>query len=143
VARLRALGAHHVHDRLAGDWVAAVKAATGGRGIDLAVDSVGEALWAGVLRSLAVRGRVVCYGATTGARVSADLRHVFWKQLSILGTTMGTPAEYRTVMERVFRGEIHAPVHEVIGLDEVRRGHELLEAGGVFGKLVVVPDGNS
>lgn len=139
VARLEAMGAAHVYDRTAEDWVAALKRDTDGRGVDLVVDSVGEAMWSGIVRSMAVRGRVVCYGATTGPRVNADLRHVFWKQLSILGTTMGTPAEYRRVMAQVFRGEVAAPIHAVMPLDEARAAHELLEAGDVFGKLVLVP----
>lgn len=140
VARLRELGAHHVYDRTEGDWVKALKADTGRRGVDLVIDSVGEAMWESVLRSLAVGGRVVCYGATTGPRVSADLRHVFWKQLSILGSTMGTPAEYRRAMQMVFDGRIEAPIHDVLPLGDTRRAHERLEAGGVFGKLVIRPD---
>lgn len=139
VERLLALGAHRVYDRRAEDWVKGLKADTGRRGVDLVVDSVGEALWDGIVRSLGVGGRVVCYGATTGPRVTADLRHVFWKQLSILGTTMGTPAEYRRVMTQVFRGELRAPIHDVMPLDEARAAHERLEAGDVFGKLVLVP----
>lgn len=139
VARLRALGAHEVYDRSAGDWVAELKAATSGRGVDLAIDSVGEALWVPVLRSLAVSGRVVCYGATTGPRVTTDLRHVFWKQLSILGSTMGSPSEYRSAMTQVFRGALTAPIDEVLPLEKARRAHERLEGGGVFGKLVLTP----
>ena len=139
VTRLRALGAHEVYDRSAGDWVAALKASTSGRGVDLAIDSVGEALWVSVLRSLGVSGRVVCYGATTGPRVTTDLRHVFWKQLSILGSTMGSPSEYRSVMAQVLRGELEAPIDQVLPLDEARRAHEVLEGGGVFGKLVLTP----
>ncbi|WP_405283129.1 zinc-binding dehydrogenase [Gaopeijia maritima] len=140
VARLRDLGAHHAYDRTDGDWVKALKADTSRRGVDLAIDSVGEAMWESVLRSLAVGGRVVCYGATTGPRVTADLRHVFWKQLSILGSTMGTPAEYRRAMQLVFDGHVEAPIHDVLPLGDTRRAHERLEAGGVFGKLVIRPD---
>jgi NADPH:quinone reductase-like Zn-dependent oxidoreductase len=139
VSRLRALGAHEVYDRAEGDWVAALKRATNGRGVDLAVDSVGEAMWVPVLRSLAVSGRVVCYGATTGPRVSTDLRHVFWKQLSILGSTMGSPSEYRAVMNQVCRGDLVAPIDRALPLEETRRAHELLETGRVFGKLVLKP----
>ncbi len=139
VSRLYDLGAHHVYDRTGGDWVAELAAATGGRGVDLAVDSVGEALWLSVLKSLGVGGRVVCYGATTGPRVSLDLRHLFWKQLSVVGTTMGTPAEYRAALTQLFQGAVEAPIHAVLPLEQARRAHEMLEAGGVFGKVVVVP----
>lgn len=139
VAKVRSLGAHHVYDRLAGDWVRRLKGDTGGRGVDVVLDSVGEALWESNLRSLAVGGRLVSYGATTGAGATTEIRHLFWKQLSILGTTMGTPAEFREVMGLVFQGRLRPVVHEVLPLEEVARGHEMLEKGEVFGKLVVVP----
>ena len=138
-ARLRALGAHEVYDRAEGDWVSALRRATNGQGVDLAIDSVGEAMWVPVLRSLAVSGRVVCYGATTGPRVTTDLRHVFWKQLSILGSTMGSPSEYRSVMTQVCRGDLVAPIDRVLPLEETRQAHELLDSGRVFGKLVLTP----
>lgn len=139
VARVRALGAHHVYDRLEGDWVRALRAQTGGRGVDVVVDSVGEALFAGIVRSLAVRGRLVCYGATSGPRGAVDLRHLFWKQLEIKGSTMGSPAEFRRVMRLVFEGAIEPPIHAVLPLADARAAHEQLEAGGVFGKLVLTP----
>jgi NADPH:quinone reductase-like Zn-dependent oxidoreductase len=140
VARILELGAHEAWDRTSDDdWVKGVKRATAGRGADVVFDSVGEALWSSLMRVLAVRGRLVSYGATTGARGSIDLRHLFWKQLSVLGTTMGTPAEFRAAMRAVFRGDLEPVVHAVLPLDDARRAHELLEAGGVFGKLVLVP----
>ncbi len=139
VARVLELGAHEAWDRTSGDdWAKHLKRATEG-GVDLVFDSVGEALWASLVRVLKVRGRLVSYGATTGATGTLDLRHLFWKQLSLLGTTMGTPAEFRAAMHAVFRGELKPVVHAVLPLDEARRAHELLEAGGVFGKLVLVP----
>lgn len=139
VARVRELGAHHVIDRTAGDLKGQLRASLGGRGVDLVVDSVGEALWGTLVRALAPGGRLVLYGATTGPKVETDLRHVFWKQLSILGTTMGSPLEFRAAMEAVFRGDIAAPIHRVTDLDGIRAAHEELEAGQVFGKIVVVP----
>ncbi|TVP77939.1 MAG: alcohol dehydrogenase [Gemmatimonadales bacterium] len=141
-ARVRELGAHHVIDRTAGDVKGQLRASLGGRGVDLVVDSVGEALWGTLVRALAPGGRLVLYGATTGPKVETDLRHVFWKQLSILGTTMGSPVEFRAAMEAVFRGDVAAPVHRVTDLDGVRGAHEELEAGDVFGKIVVVPPGS-
>jgi NADPH:quinone reductase-like Zn-dependent oxidoreductase len=137
--RVRALGADHVYDRSDGDWVEALAEATGGRGVDLAIDSVGEALWEGVLRSLGVGGRLVAYGATTGPRVGSDVRHIFWNQLSILGSTMGTPAEFRSVMRLVFEGRLKPVVDRVVGLEDARSAHELLEQGAVFGKIVLTP----
>jgi len=137
--RVRELGAHAVYDRLDGDWAKALWADTGKRGVDVVLDSVGAAIWGAIVRSLAPLGRVVTYGATSGPRAETELRSVFWKQLSIIGATMGTPAEFRTVMRLVAEGHLHPVVHAVLPLAEARRGHELLEHGDVFGKLVVTP----
>ena len=79
------------------------------------------------------------YGATTGATGETSLRKLFWKQLSLVGSTMGTPAQYREAMSMVFRGRVEPVIQEVLPLDELRRAHELLEEGRVFGKLVLTP----
>ena len=139
VERVEALGADVVYDRLEVDFSREVWRATAKRGVDLIVDSVGEPLWEGCLRSLAVGGRIVSYGGTAGPAVTSDVRAIFWKQLSILGSTMGTPRDFRRVMALVFEGRLVPVIQEVLPLDEARRAHELLEAGEVFGKLVLVP----
>ncbi len=139
VARVRQLGAHAVWDRLEEDWVAGVRSETRGAGVDVILDSVGGPMWKGMLRSLGVQGRLVSYGATAGPRVEIDLRHVFWKQLSIMGSTMGRPEEFRRVMRLGFEGAMAPVVDRVLPLEEAQRAHELLEAGEVFGKLVLVP----
>lgn len=133
------LGAHHAWDRLEGDPKAAIWKATGKRGVDLVVDSVGGADWGGWIRTLAPGGRLVSYGATAGPVAPIDLRLLFWKQASLLGTTMGTPAEYREAMELVFRGVVRPVIHTLLPLDRIREAHELLESGGVFGKVVLRP----
>ena len=137
--QVRDLGAHHVFDRTTTDWSKEVFKATGKRGINVCLDSVGEAIWPQLVRSLAVGGRLVSFGATTGARGNIDIRLLFWRQLSILGSTMGTREEFRETMELVFRGVATPPIHAVLPLSEARRAHELLEAGDVFGKLVLDP----
>jgi NADPH:quinone reductase-like Zn-dependent oxidoreductase len=139
VDRVRALGADHVYDRLAVDFSKEVWRDTQKRGVDVVLDSVGAPLWEQNVRALAQSGRLVTYGATGGPIASQDLRRVFFKQLSILGSTMGTPAEFRRVMGLVFEGRLNPIIHEVLPLDDARRGHELLESGEVFGKLVIVP----
>jgi NADPH:quinone reductase-like Zn-dependent oxidoreductase len=140
VQRLKALGAHHALDRTAGSPADLLRDATGRRGVDLVVDSVGEVLWETLIRTLAPAGRLVTYGATTGPRAVTDLRHVFWKQLSILGTTMGSPADFTRAMEMVFRGDVAPVIHRVVPLADLRGAQEELEAGDVFGKIVVVPE---
>ena len=139
VERVKALGADVVYDRLEVDFSREVWRDTEKRGVDLIVDSVGEPLWEGCLRSLAVGGRIVSYGGTGGPAVVSDVRAIFWKQLSILGTTMGPPEDFRRVMNLVFEGLLLPVIQEVMPLEDTRRAHELLEAGEVFGKLVLVP----
>jgi NADPH:quinone reductase-like Zn-dependent oxidoreductase len=139
VKRALELGAHVAYDRLAVDWGKAVWEDTGREGVHLVLDSVGEAVWSQCLRSLAVGGRLVTFGATTGAKGETEIRTVFWKQLSILGSTMGSPKDYRRVMRLVFQGWVRPVIHDVRPLEDARRAHELLEAGAVFGKLVLKP----
>lgn len=139
VERVRALGADVVYDRLEDGWGKALWAETGKRGVDVVLDSVGEALWPQLLRALAPYGRLVTYGGTTGANGLTSIPLVFWKQLTVLGSTMGSPAEFRTVMDLVFRGVLTPQIEAVLPLSEARAAHERLEAGGVFGKLVLLP----
>jgi len=139
VERVRALGAHVVYDREEEDWGKQIFRDTGKAGVDLVFDSVGEAIWPKCLKALKVGGRLVTYGATTGAKGETEIRLVFWKQLSVLGSTMGNPREYRTVMDRVFRGELKPVIHATLPLEEARKAHEILEAGEAFGKVVLVP----
>lgn len=139
VERVRKLGADLVYDRSDEDWPRAARRDVGRAGVDLVFDSVGGPTWGACLRLLAPRGRLVCYGATAGPRADAELAQVFWKQLSILGSTMGSPAEYRTAMGLVFEGRLTPVIHEILPLSDARGAHEALEDGGVFGKLVLVP----
>jgi NADPH:quinone reductase-like Zn-dependent oxidoreductase len=139
VERVKGLGAHSVYDRTQGDWGQALFKATEGRGVDLVLDSVGQAIWSVCLRALGVGGRLVTFGATTGAAGETEIRLVFWKQLSILGSTMGTPEDYRRVMDLVFQGTLEPVIHAVLPLEEARKAHEILEAGDVFGKVVLTP----
>ena len=138
--RVKALGADMVYDRKrVEDFSREIWRDTDKKGVHVALDAVGEAVWPQCLKALGVGGRLVTCGATTGARGSTEIRVVFWKQLSILGTTMGSPAEFREVMRLVFAGSLKPVIHEVMPLAEAARAHEMLEGGGVFGKLVLIP----
>lgn len=139
VNRLKKLGADTVIDRLETDFSRSVWETTGKLGVDVVLDSVGEAMWDGCLRALAKGGRLITYGATTGHSGPTDLRYVFWRQIAILGTTMAGRGEFETAMRLVFAGQLHPVVEEVLPLDRIREAHERLEAGEVFGKLVLVP----
>lgn len=137
--RLRALGAAFVYDRSTEDWSKAVFADTGKRGVDVVVENVGEATWKGSMRALAQGGRLVTYGGTTGPKVEIDLRVMFWKQLSVLGTTMASKAEFEAMLDAVFTGRLRPVIDTVMPLDQAREAHERLEAGGQFGKIVLIP----
>lgn len=139
VRRCGALGADSVVDRLQTDLVPAIRELTDGAGVDVIVDSVGEALWNDCMRSLGPGGRIVTYGATTGAHAGIDIRHVFWKQLQVIGSTMSSRTEFEEVMRLVADGEFEPAIDTVLPLERVRAAHEALEAGDVFGKLVLVP----
>jgi NADPH:quinone reductase-like Zn-dependent oxidoreductase len=139
VERLRRLGAAFVYDRSEGDWGAALHADTGKRGVDVVVENVGAATWKSSLRALAQGGRLVTYGATAGPKVEVDVRALFWKQYSILGTTMASKSEFEAMIAAAFAGELNPVVDTVMPLDDARAAHERLEAGGQFGKVVLVP----
>jgi len=133
------LGADIVYDRFEVDFSREVWRDTYKKGVDVVFDTVGEETWSNCLRALARSGRLVTAGATTGSRGVTELRLVFWKQLEILGSTMGTPKEFREVMRLVFDGTFTPVIQEVMPLADARRAHEILEEGKIFGKLVLVP----
>ncbi len=136
---VRGLGADVVIDRERPDFAREIWVATEKRGADLIFDSVGEAMWAINLRSLARGGRLVTYGATTGHAGDTDIRQVFWKQLEIIGTTMASHAEFEAVMRLVFGGELEPVIDSVLPLERTAQAHERLEQGEHFGKIVLVP----
>ena len=139
VERVRALGADHVYDRLEEDWGKAVYRNTDRRGVALCLDSVGQAVWPQAVRALSVGGRLVSYGATTGPEASFDIRQLFWKQLSLLGSTMGTHREFVEAMSLVFDGSVRPHIDRVLPLEEAAEAHRLLEEGAAFGKIVIQP----
>jgi NADPH:quinone reductase-like Zn-dependent oxidoreductase len=139
VERLRGLGAAFIYDRSAEDWSAAVHADTKKRGVDVVVENVGAATWKGSMRALAQGGRLVTYGGTTGPKVEIDLRVLFWKQLSVLGSTMASKAEFEAMLQAAFSGALRPVIDSVMPLDRAREAHERLEAGGQFGKIVLTP----
>jgi NADPH:quinone reductase-like Zn-dependent oxidoreductase len=104
------------------------------------VEHVGEATWERSILSLAPRGRLVTCGATTGPRGATDLRQVFAKQLSIMGTYMGSKAELLRVADLFFARRLRTVVHAVLPLGEARRAHEMMEASEHFGKIVLRVD---
>jgi NADPH:quinone reductase-like Zn-dependent oxidoreductase len=139
VRRLRELGAAFVYDRSSEDWSAAVHRDTGKRGVDVVVENVGAATWTGSVRALTRGGRLVTYGATSGPKVEIDIRVLFWKQLEIIGTTMASRVEFEAMLEAACSGRLRPIIDSVMPLSEARAAHERLEAGGQFGKIILVP----
>jgi NADPH:quinone reductase-like Zn-dependent oxidoreductase len=118
------------------DVVAAVKEATGG-GADVVVEHVGEATWQQSLAAVRTEGRVVVCGATSGPNPPAALHRVWWKQLSILGSTMGTKKDFEGVFELIRSGRVKPIVDEVFPLAEAAAAHERMERGEHLGKIVL------
>ena len=119
------------------DVVEAVKEATGGRGADVIVESVGEATWQRTLQAAAQGGRVTVCGATSGPNPPAALHRVWWKQLSIFGSTMGRKEDFEGAYELVKSGWAKPIVDEVFPLSEARAAHERMEGGEQLGKIVL------
>jgi NADPH:quinone reductase-like Zn-dependent oxidoreductase len=138
-ARLAALGADVVLNHTREDVVARVKELTGKRGADVVVDYIGKETWARSLQCLRRGGRLVTCGATTGHDPVEDLRHVFFRQLEIIGSTMGTDRELDEFLQLVFDGKLRPVVDRVMPMKDAAEAHRLIESRKVFGKVVLVP----
>ena len=136
LARAKELGADEVV-RTDGDVVAAARELTDGAGVDVVVEHVGEATWKSSLQAVRVGGRVTVCGATSGPNPPAMLHRIFWKQLSILGSTMGTREDFAAVYELVGSGKARPVVDRVFPIAEVAAAHERLESGDQLGKIVL------
>ena len=116
---------------------------TGGRlsqRVDVVIETVGKATWSHSLKSLGQGGRLVVAGATTGADPSAHLNRVFFREISVLGSAMGTLDEFKAVCRFIEHADLHPPVSEVYdGVDQVPDAMRTMEAGDIFGKLVIRP----
>jgi zinc-binding alcohol dehydrogenase/oxidoreductase len=135
--RARELGADATVLHTEADVVEAVRAATDGRGADVVVEHVGEATWTRSLAAARPGGRIAVCGATTGPNPPAALHRVWWKQLSILGSTMGAPDDFRAVLDLVASGRARPVVDSVFPLAEAAAAHERMERGEHFGKIVL------
>jgi len=135
--RARQLGADAIVNHAEGDVAAAVKEHTGGRGADVVVEHVGEATWQISLQAAAHGGRIAVCGATSGPNPPAALHRVWWKQLTILGSTMGTKADFEGAYELVADGRASPTVDRVFPLAEARAAHQHLEQGAQLGKVVL------
>ncbi|WP_420632050.1 zinc-binding dehydrogenase [Candidatus Leptofilum sp.] len=131
------LGADVLINRNKEDWGKAVFKATSRRGVDIVVDNVGAATYHKSLRALKKGGRLLTVGNTSGPKFEIDNRLIFGKHLSIIGSTMGSSADYETVMNLIFNGRLQPVIDTVYPLSEGITALQRLDAGDVAGKLVL------
>ena len=135
--RARSLGAYETIHHYKQDITEEIKRLTNRRGVDIVIEHVGEATWAKSVRSLARGGRLVTCGATTGGHGALDLRALFGKQLSILGSYMGTKGELLRVARFFFAGQVKPVVDCTFPLADAASAQRRLEESGQFGKIVL------
>lgn len=116
-----------------------VREKTAKRGVDVVVDHIGQETWIRSLRAVRRGGRILTCGATSGPHPTTDLRHIFYRQLRIIGSTMGSAADFANVMRCVFRGQIRGVIDGVLPLSDAERAHRRIEDRLVFGKMILVP----
>src|SRR5438105_2989561 len=139
MAKAKELGADYVIDHYQQDISAEVKRITARRGVDVVFEHVGQATWQKSFESLAAAGRLVTCGATTGFDAKVDLRFLFSRQYSLLGSFMGTMGELHQVLKFVFRKQLKPVIDRVYPLAEIRAAHERLEKKQQFGKVILRP----
>ena len=139
LAQAKELGADELINYARADWPKEVRRLTARQGVDVVFEHTGAETWAGSIASLKNGGRLVTCGATSGFDARTDIRQIFYRQLTILGSFMGAKAELLDAMKFVERGAIRAVVDQSMPLADARRAHELIENRAQFGKLVLIP----
>jgi NADPH:quinone reductase-like Zn-dependent oxidoreductase len=141
LAHARTLGADHTVVSSGADaserLLAKVREVTGKRGVDVVLEQTGTATWGTSIRAAARGGRIVTCGATSGYDASTDLRHVFFRQLQILGSTMGPKGDLFTVLSHVEAGRLRPVLDQTYPLVDAAKAHERLEQRSQFGKVVL------
>ncbi|MFQ5540092.1 MAG: zinc-binding dehydrogenase [Candidatus Binatia bacterium] len=135
--RARNLGADHGIHYGRCDFPKEVRALTGKRGVDVVVDCVGGESWVKSLMALAKGGRLVTCGATTGAYPQTDIRRIYWNNLSIFGSTLGSRHEFRQLLSFLSASEVRPVIDRVFALKEAAAAQRRLEEGKQFGKIVL------
>ena len=137
LSRAAARGADHTFNYRKGDVVGWIASETAGRGVDVAVDAVGAATWPLDFACVRKGGRVVLCGVTTGSKADSDLRTLYWNQLTILGSTMGSTEDFRQMLRAVVANKLKPAVDKVYRLARVRDAVERMETGRQFGKIAL------
>ena len=140
LARAKMLGAEAGIDHSKTDFSREIRMLTGKRGVDVVLDSVGKATWRQSIASAARGGRLVTCGATTGSDPQTDLARIFWNQLTVHGSTMGTHGEFAAMLKILGEGKLRPVIDAVYPLSRVREAMEILEEKRQFGKIVLRVD---
>ena len=140
LAQASELGADETVNYSNDDWPKQIRRLTKGRGVDVVFEHTGAATWPGSILSLRKGGRLVTCGATSGFDARTDLRHVFYRHLTILGSMMGSKADLLAAMKFIQSGQIRAVVDRVLPLAEAQQAHRLMEDRAQFGKIVLLLD---
>jgi NADPH:quinone reductase-like Zn-dependent oxidoreductase len=140
LAKARELGADETVNYTRDDWPKQVRRLTDRKGVDVVVEHTGAATWPGSISALKNNGRLVTCGATSGFDARTDLRQVFYRHLTLLGSFMGSKSELLEAMQFVSTGKIRGVVDRVLPLSEARQAHELIEDRAQFGKIVLAAD---
>ena len=137
--KARKLGADVLINYKSEEFDKKIRELTSKRGVDVVVDYIGADTWVRSLRSARRGGRVLTCGATTGFDPQTDLRQIFFRQVQVIGSTMGSHREFLDAMKCVFRGQLKPVIDRVFPLSDAQKGHELIEGRSVFGKIVLTP----
>ena len=135
----RELGADEVLDRSSVDWGKEIYRLTQKRGVDVVVDNVGKATLKKSMMAVARGGRIVIVGNTSGPQTEIDIRYIFGKQISLIGSTMGSHQDFRDILELIKTGRLKPVIDRVMPLSEGKEAYGLMERGEIFGKLVLTP----
>jgi NADPH:quinone reductase-like Zn-dependent oxidoreductase len=138
-SKAQELGADVMLDRSQVDWGREIYKLTGKRGVDVVVDNVGKATIDTSMKAVVRGGRIVIIGNTSGPHAEIDIRYIFGKQISLIGSTMGTHQDFRDVISLLWAGKLKPVIDRVMPLSQGREAYEILEKGGQFGKIVLTP----
>jgi NADPH:quinone reductase-like Zn-dependent oxidoreductase len=133
------LGADVILDRSQVDWGKEIYKLTSKRGVDVVVDNVGKATLTTSMQAVARGGRIVIVGNTSGPQAEIDIRFIFGKQISLIGSTMGSHQDFRDVLNLLWAGRIKPVVYKVLPLSEGVEAYKMMQAGEQFGKIVLAP----
>jgi len=137
--KLTELGADHVVNYMEEDFSRAAWQISDKKGVDVAVNSSGGDSWTPTVRAVGHRGRILCNGATAGFNPNIDLRYVWRREQSIIGSTGWTREELESLLQMLERGQIRPPIHDIFPLEQATEAMQLLEDRKVFGKIIIRP----